>query len=514
MNWRDPVNGYRKWLDDGDFAEYFIFNEITRNGDGMLLSMFPWKGDDGKLRMGPVWDYNWGSYQVGGGATGNLRWRSDQIWYRRLFSDPDFKQLYIDRWFAFRGAAMSNANMSAIIDAQAAEITGAKAMLNGVVSATDFTTRLKAMKTWLTQRGDWVDGNYIRPPVLSVTGGIVKTGDVVGLTALSGTIYRTLDGTDPRLPGGAISTSAVIDNAIPVHDDTKITARVNGAPQWSAPTVGVFVTDAVAATDTNLAVSEIHYHPIAPSAVEIAAGFVEPDDFEFVEVVNFSAQKVSLADVQFTRGDIGEGIGFRFNDGGIYSLGGGKRVVVVKNRAAFILRYGAGIPIAGEYSGRLDDSGDLVTLKAATGTVIASILYGDTCPWPVAADGSGYSLTFTAPGGDQTDPANWRTSIGLGGTPGNNDGNSFSGGEILDYALAPIKPMIWTVGGEIVVQYRRNPGSDGALVMVETSTDLMTWVSDFDSCVEEIRGSGGEVFLKARLSIAARRFIRLRAVQR
>ncbi|MGB1888921.1 MAG: CotH kinase family protein, partial [Akkermansiaceae bacterium] len=87
--WLDPINGYRKYLDPTDFVEYFMFNNLSRNGDGMLISMFPWKGDDGKLRMGPAWDYNWSSYYVGGGPTGTFRHRGDRLWYRRLFDDPD-----------------------------------------------------------------------------------------------------------------------------------------------------------------------------------------------------------------------------------------------------------------------------------------------------------------------------------------------------------------------------------------------------------------------------------------
>jgi hypothetical protein len=42
--WLDPINGYRKYLDPTDFVEYFMFNNLSRNGDGMLISMFPVEG--------------------------------------------------------------------------------------------------------------------------------------------------------------------------------------------------------------------------------------------------------------------------------------------------------------------------------------------------------------------------------------------------------------------------------------------------------------------------------------
>lgn len=508
--WRDPVNGYRKWLDDRDFAEYFIFNEISMNGDGMLLSMYPWKGNDGRLRMGPVWDYNWSSFFLN--PASNLRWRSTELWYPRLFSDPDFLQLHIDRWFAFRRGPMSNAGMDAIIDAQFAEITAAKAMLNGMPGAADFTTRAANMKSWLHQRGDWVDAQYGLPPVLSPAGGIVPAGQSVTLTAPAGTIYRTLDGTDPRLMGGGIAGTAAVGNTVTISADTKITARVYGTPQWSAQTVGVYVPSAVEATAANLVVSEIHYHPADASAAEIAAGFTNADDFEFVEIANISPDKVSLAGMQFVQGELGQGIGFAFNDGSTYSLAAGARAIVVKNRLAFAQRYGAGIPIAGEYSGRLENGGDLITLKGAGGAVIAAISYGDACPWPVAADGAGYSLTFA--GGAPADAANWRSSIAPGGTPGTSDSVPFAGGDLLAYALGGHMPAWQTSGAWLLIDLPRIPGADAATVTLEYSSDLVTWPAVPAGCREELRAPDGSVTTRWTLPQAPRWFFRVRAALR
>ncbi|RYD28512.1 MAG: hypothetical protein EOP86_23010, partial [Verrucomicrobiaceae bacterium] len=257
--WRDPLNGYRKWLDDRDFAEYFIFNELTKNGDGLLISMYPWKGDDGRLRMGPAWDYNWSSYYVGGGATDNLRWRGDRLWYDRLFEDPDFMQLYTDRWFAFRQSAMSNDGMSAVIDSQAAEITSAKAVAQGISSVSTWQGRLTRMKNWLHSRADWVDAQYVTRPVFGVAEGTVPSGQTVGITVPAGSAYYTLDGSDPRVSGGNVSVSAQAGNAVTLSGDTRLTARARvSTARWSAPVTAVYVTDAVPATAGNLTVSEIH----------------------------------------------------------------------------------------------------------------------------------------------------------------------------------------------------------------------------------------------------------------
>jgi hypothetical protein len=185
--WRDPANGYRKFLDPVDFADYFILNTLTHNGDGLLISMFPWKGDDGKLRMGPAWDFNWSAYYIGLPAvTGDLLWRSTRLWYGRLFADPDFVQLYIDRWWDHRRGAMSNAGMDAIIDGQMNDISPAKSVLNGLPSAADWMNRLATMKAWLKGRADWIDSNYVRPPTFNQDGGPVPDGFQVTILAPTG----------------------------------------------------------------------------------------------------------------------------------------------------------------------------------------------------------------------------------------------------------------------------------------------------------------------------------------
>ena len=158
--WRHPIEGYRKYLDEFDFIDYFILNVLTRNGDGLLISMFPWKGDDGKLRMGPAWDYNWSAYYVSGGPTGSSMHRSDRLWYARLFADPEFMQLYLDRWHELRAGPMSNQAIEAIIDGQAADISPEKALLNGLPSQAEWKRRLDRMKSWLTDRADWLDKRY------------------------------------------------------------------------------------------------------------------------------------------------------------------------------------------------------------------------------------------------------------------------------------------------------------------------------------------------------------------
>ena len=244
--WLDPDDGYHKYLDAQDFVEYFIFNNLSRNGDGMLISMFPWKGDDGKLRMGPAWDYNWSSYYIGGGATGTKWHRRDRLWYGRLFGDPDFEQLYIDRWFYHRDREMSNAAMAAIVDRQAAEIGLERALRQGFPSEAAWTGELNTFKNWLTARADWYDGQFTARPQFNQAGGEVPDGFVVTFSPPPGTIFFTTDGSDPRAPGGAVAAGAqqydggvLLSNLVSEGDAVRVKIPTSTDPPaglgWTVP---------------------------------------------------------------------------------------------------------------------------------------------------------------------------------------------------------------------------------------------------------------------------------------
>ncbi len=202
--WLDPDLGYRRYVDTRDFIDYFILLNLGKQGDGLLLSMFPWvSSGERKLHMGPMWDFNNGAY---GGATGDpLYFRRDRLWYPRLFDDPAFLREYIDRWFELRRGPLADAAMAGLIDAQAAGIPDALVPAQGVALAT-WRTRLADMKTWLAARAGWIDSQYFAPPEFGAPGGIVAPGFQMTLandTGRPGTVFYTTDGSDPMGDGGA-----------------------------------------------------------------------------------------------------------------------------------------------------------------------------------------------------------------------------------------------------------------------------------------------------------------------
>jgi hypothetical protein len=104
-------------------------------------------------------------------------------------------------------------------------------------------------------------------------------------------------------------------------------------------------------------------------------------------------------------------------------LAAGQYVLVVKDINAFEAAYGRGLPIAGQYTGKLDNAGERVELKDAAGQTILNFRYRDA--WYDITDGMGFSLTVKDPVNTEpnawNDKSAWRPSANIGGSPGWDD---------------------------------------------------------------------------------------------
>jgi hypothetical protein len=200
-----------------------------------------------------------------------------------------------------------------------------------------------------------------------------------------------------------------------------------------------FIATPGSATDllSGLRISEVHYNPGAPAVAEIAAGFVDNDDFEFIELTNIGTTNLDLRSVRLVEtarpdGDR-EGVDFDFSTGAISQLAPGQRMVVVENLAAFRVRYGNDVPVAGQWNGRLDNAGEQLTLQAA-GTIIQQFSYSDD--WYDVADGVGSALEVIDVSQPDLSKWNtkeaWRPSSITGGTPGTPIASNLPGDSNLD----------------------------------------------------------------------------------
>ena len=95
------------------------------------------------------------------------------------------------------------------------------------------------------------------------------------------------------------------------------------------------------------------------------------EDFEFIELQNVSAQPMPLAGFKF-----GDGVEFTF---GAMMLAPGAFTLVVSNLAAFESRYGAGFNVAGEFTGSLNNAGEMVELLGINLPRVLNAVFGLGC---------------------------------------------------------------------------------------------------------------------------------------
>ncbi|MEZ5302065.1 MAG: lamin tail domain-containing protein [Verrucomicrobiales bacterium] len=233
-------------------------------------------------------------------------------------------------------------------------------------------------------------------------------------------IQARLEASADISPGGPSANAVEYTGAIPLAQSGAVRARaLSQDGDWSALTEAQFIYGTPASA-ANLVVSELSYRPLgATTLAEIASGATDRGAFEFIEVMNVSAERIDLTGVAFSAGIV-----FDFTGSNATSLDPGGRALVVANLAAFTARYGAAAAalVAGEFGDltNLDNGGELVALNAADGSAIQSFTYDDRAPWPESPDGEGFSLVLIDPMSlpDHGDPASWRASLDLGGTPG------------------------------------------------------------------------------------------------
>jgi hypothetical protein len=471
-NWLTAVgtNHYSYYLDVDSFVDFHWLVEFTKQIDGYRLSDYFTKARNGKVQMEPMWDWNLSfgnANYLDGGHTNRWYYEdlgdADHIWLRRLIAgsalatgtngDPDFTQKIADRWSVLRTNVLNGPNVVARIDQISTMLSNAAnrdfayfktlgiylwpnpdgAMGGGTTRNWDVdyqnptrymgtpTSIVGYMKKFVLGRFLWIDSQFLAPPLITASDGQVTNGFVVSIVRPpNSTLFYTLDGSDPRGPGGT-TNGIPYTGAITINGNVRIVARARGTGTnvwkntWSGPAAVSLYT-----ATPQLRITEIMFHPAAPPP---GGTNFNDEDFEFVEVKNIGATPLNV-----NRFSLGGGISFQFPN---VVLTAGQSAVIVKNVAAFQSRYGTAITILGTFSGNLNNAGDHLVLSGGSHEPILDFSFEDK--WYPAADGLGFSLVSVndnAPTSNWGLPGNWRASTGIGGSPGQND------------PLAPARPGV------------------------------------------------------------------------
>lgn len=175
----DPETGYRRFIEPASFIDHHLITELFKQIDGYRLSTFLYKDRNGKINLGPVWDYNlsWGNadYLNGWQPTGwyyELLGQNDYLdgWFTRLFADPEFVRQYKKRYVELRRNVFSADNIigklrekenllaeAAVRNFQRWPVMGQWVWPNWYV-ATSHADEINWMEQWMLQRLAWMDG--------------------------------------------------------------------------------------------------------------------------------------------------------------------------------------------------------------------------------------------------------------------------------------------------------------------------------------------------------------------
>ncbi|NWK54923.1 lamin tail domain-containing protein [Verrucomicrobiaceae bacterium N1E253] len=522
-------------IDQDQFIDYMFANIWGANNDWPHNNWYVHRND---TLNGPflfyIWDpehYIW----TNSDRTGVSDSGSPGIIYDRLRRGPEFQVHFGDRVhkLMFNDGVYSLANMLTLFQDIAEELEPAMNCESARWGDEHADTPYNTIDHWLPQvayrKNTWIPArqttvlNQLRSrnlypdtaaPVFSQHGGTILSGYPLTMSNPDdvGNIFFTTDGSDPRLTGGSNSTSAQTYSGPvtlePGPQGITVKARVkNSNGEWSALNEAHFTIGAQPSTST-LVISEFNYNPGEPTSAESNAGFTDNDDFEFIELLNTGSTTLDLRNLAFDNNI--EGIDFDFTNVPTPLLTPGSRIVLAKNSAAYAFRYGNSEQVAGNYSGKLSNGGETITLLHRGSPMIA-FAYNDKYPWPISADGQGTSLVLINPmsNPDHGLADNWRASGTTHGTPESKevlpespalplaDANGNGRADLIDYLIIG-RPQtgMHNLGGVEHYQtltFTINPLAEAARASVQYSENLSQWSSadsDIDLISETFNGDG------------------------
>lgn len=197
-NFTDTTNGYRKYMSTRSFMDYFYVNELARNVDGYKKSCYYYKekddslGNIGKLKAGPVWDFDWAwkdiwdcsifqatdgsgwSHHINDCATDNY----SPGWMIRMLQDSSFADELNCRWQELRGTILDTAYLFHYIDSVATFLNesqqrhyaywGHMGAATGTPEVTpprqSYAEEIDSLKSWIVRRLNWMDANMFGNP--------------------------------------------------------------------------------------------------------------------------------------------------------------------------------------------------------------------------------------------------------------------------------------------------------------------------------------------------------------
>ena len=175
-NFTDSDYGWRKYIDEDSIIDWYLVNEFAKNRDAIFaLSVYMFYNPvDGKLHLGPNWDFD-----IGFGNDGETSCGISSDWYikyarwiYRLFEDPSFVEKVKVRWNEKKSELQQTFSNTGVIQTLA-DSNSVSAQLNfmkwsilgqyvwpnaaGYESRTTYQSEVDYLKNWCSERYIWLD---------------------------------------------------------------------------------------------------------------------------------------------------------------------------------------------------------------------------------------------------------------------------------------------------------------------------------------------------------------------
>ena len=160
-----------EYIDMPSFIDYYIVQEAMGQAEINWKSVYMSRTYDGKLTMGPVWDFDWSTTgpcigQDAGAYRDVTGFRSRQNWFIALYQNsPEFRAAFSARWNEIRGEILLEIN----------ELESEKQLIAEVAvrdqkkwhwfrSDCDYNTYFDEVIDWCRRRVAWLDGELLEHP--------------------------------------------------------------------------------------------------------------------------------------------------------------------------------------------------------------------------------------------------------------------------------------------------------------------------------------------------------------
>ncbi|MGH2945948.1 MAG: CotH kinase family protein [Solirubrobacteraceae bacterium] len=166
---------WRRWIDAGSAVDFALVNELFKNQDGFHGSTYMSLGEDGRLRMGPVWDFDIAMGNSDYGPSSRLRgWMlRHRDWVERMYRDRAFASRMARRWRELRRAGLRSEVLGIVRRSQSA-LRGAvvpnfrrwpildRRIWPNPRARGSHRAEVRFLRSWLSRRIRWIDRNVGR----------------------------------------------------------------------------------------------------------------------------------------------------------------------------------------------------------------------------------------------------------------------------------------------------------------------------------------------------------------